>query len=98
MRAFIRYFIKYPTWSNTVLILFILFGLLALMNMKSSFFPERESKNINISVVYPGASPEEIETGIVQKIEDNLKGVQGVEEYQSTSQENAGSIIVEVQE
>jgi multidrug efflux pump subunit AcrB len=68
------------------------------MNMKSSFFPERESKNINISVVYPGASPEEIETGIVQKIEDNLKGVQGVEEYQSTSQENAGSIIVEVQE
>lgn len=98
MRAFIRYFIKYPTWSNTVLILFILFGFLALMNMKSSFFPERESKNINISVIYPGASPEEIETGIVQKIEDNLKGVQGVEEYQSTSQENSGSITVEVLE
>lgn len=98
MRAFIRYFIKYPTWSNTILILFMLFGFLALMNMKSSFFPERESKNINISVIYPGASPEEIETGIVQKIEDNLKGVQGVEEYKSTSQENAGSITVEVLE
>ena len=98
MKAFIRYFIKYPTWSNTILILVMLFGVLALLNMKSSFFPERESKNINISVVYPGASPEEIETGVIQKIEDNLKGVQGVDNYQSTSQENAGSITVEVLE
>ncbi|MER3330330.1 MAG: efflux RND transporter permease subunit, partial [Candidatus Kapaibacterium sp.] len=98
MKAFIRYFIKYPTWSNTILILVMLFGVLALLNMKSSFFPERESKNINISVIYPGASPEEIENGIIQKIEDNLKGVQGVDTYLSTSQENAGSITVEVLE
>lgn len=98
MKAFIRYFIKYPTWSNTILIMVILFGILGLFNMKSSFFPERESKNITITVIYPGASPEEIENGVIQKIEDNLKGVQGVEEYKSTSQENSGSINVEVLE
>lgn len=98
MKNFIKFFIKYPTWSNTVLIIVLLFGALALFNMKSSFFPERESKNINISVIFPGASPEEVETGIVQKIEDNLKGVQGIEIYQSTSKENSAEITVEVLE
>jgi multidrug efflux pump subunit AcrB len=73
-------------------------GILALANMRSSLFPERESKNINISVVYPGASPEEIEKGVIQKIEDNLKSVLGLDRYQSVSQENAGSVSIEVLE
>ena len=90
--------LKNPTAVVVAVLLVMLFGVLALLNMKSSFFPERESKNINISVIYPGASPEEIENGIIQKIEDNLKGVQGVDNYLSTSQENAGSITVEVLE
>ena len=59
-------------------------------------FPEAESKIILVQVVYPGASPEEIEEGIVLKIEDNLKGLTGVERVSSVSNENAGVVTVEV--
>ena len=46
--------------------------------MKSSFFPLVDSQLISINLTYPGASPEEIEEGVVLKIEDNLKGIVGV--------------------
>ncbi len=64
--------------------------------LKSSFFPLVDSKIISISVSYPGASPQEIEEGIVLKIEDNLKGLNGVERVTSTSNENSGRITVEI--
>jgi multidrug efflux pump subunit AcrB len=64
--------------------------------MKSTFFPEVESKIINIRLVYPGASPEEMEEGIVTKIEENLKGVTGVDRVTSTSLENSAVVLVEV--
>jgi len=74
-----------------------LFGLLGVKSLKSSYFPLTESHIIQITVVYPGASPQEIEEGVVLKIEDNLKGLAGVERVTSVSRENSGSITVEVE-
>lgn len=96
MRKVIQFFIDYPIWVNVVKILIMVFGAIALLNMKSSFFAELPSNNISISVVYPGASPEEIELGVVQKIENNLKGIQGIDRYTSVSQENLATINIEV--
>jgi len=75
---------------------FLIMGVAGLLNMKSTFFPEVESRVISIQVTYPGSSPEEIEEGIVNKIEENLRGLTGVERVTSVSNENAGSITVEV--
>jgi len=47
-------------------------------------------------VFYPGASPQEMEEGVVLKIEDNLKGLVGVDRVTSTSSENSARILVEV--
>ena len=49
-----------------------------------------------MQAVLPGASPEEIEEGIVSKIEENLKGVTGIERTTSVSSENLGVVTVEV--
>lgn len=75
----------------------ILAGLVAYFKLTSSFFPLVPNRNINVQLVYPGASPEEIEEGVVVKIEEELKGVSGVERITSVSQENAASIKVEVE-
>jgi multidrug efflux pump subunit AcrB len=97
MKKVIEYFIKYEVAVNIVIIAFVLFGLIGAFSLRSSFFPLSESKNILISVVYPGASPQEIEEGVVLKIEDNLKGLQGIDRVTSTSRENSGSINVEIE-
>ena len=97
MRKLISYFIKYSVAVNVLMIAIIIFGALGILKMKSSFFPLNESKVINISITHPGASPQEIEEGIVLKIEDNLKGVVGIDRVTSVSNENAGTISVEIE-
>ena len=74
---------------------FIVFGIAGIFSLKSSFFPLIDSKFISVNANYPGASPEEIEEGVILKIEENLKGLPGVVRVTSTSRENTGSILIE---
>lgn len=97
MRKVIAYFIRYHVAVNIFIIAFFAFGIIGLLSLKSSFFPLIDSKIINISIAYPGASPQEIEEGIVLQIEDNLKGLKGVDRVTSISRENSGTITVEIQ-
>ena len=96
MKKVITYFIKYPVAVNIFIIAFVIFGIIGALSLKSSFFPLSDSDIINISLTYPGASPEEMEEGIVLKIEDNLKGIVGVDRVTSVSRENSATITIEV--
>lgn len=96
MRNVIQKFIRYPVLGNVILFTIFLFGFLGFKSLKTTFFPQIPSKIIMVSAFYPGASPEEIEEAIVLKIEDNLKGVTGVERVTSVSSENSCQITVEV--
>ena len=95
MRKIISYFIKYHVAVNVIIIAVIIFGFLGAMRMKSSFFPLRDSRFINITLFYPGASPQEMEEGVVLKIEDNLKGIVGIDRVTSVSRENSATVTIE---
>lgn len=96
MRALIAWFIRYPVTVDTLMVLILLFGYLGMKSTRSSMFPETESRIVQASIVFPGASPTEVEEGVVLRIENDLKGVTGVERISSISQENGGLITVEV--
>ena len=96
MRSFISYFIKYPITGNVLMILILVFGFMGLNSLQSTFVTETETKLIAVQLIYPGSSPEEIEEGVVNKIEDNLKGLTGVDRVTSVSSENSGRVIVEI--
>lgn len=96
MRGLISYFIRYPVAGNTLLIAIMIFGLIGYRGIKSTFFPQEDSRIISIQATYPGASPTEIEEGVVLKIERNLEGLNGIEKVSSVSSENLGKITVEV--
>lgn len=81
---------------NIMVIAFAIFGIMGARSMRSSFFPLIDSKIITIQVSYPGASPQEIEEGVVLKIEENLKGLLGIDRVTSISRENSGTITVEI--
>ena len=98
MRKIIAYFVKYPKAVNILVMFFIVFGISGVLALKSSFFPLIDSKFISIKAIYPGASPQEVEEGVIYKIEENLKGVTGIVRVTSTSRENSGTILVETDE
>ena len=98
MRKLISYFIKYEVAVNVVILAFVIFGIVGVFSLNSSFFPLEDSRIININVNYPGSAPEEIEEGIILKIEDNLKGLVGIDRVTSTARESGGSITVEIEQ
>jgi len=96
MKKVISYFIKYPVAVNIIIIAFLVLGTLGYTNLKSSFFPLTKNKFISVDIGYPGASPQEMEEGVVLKIEDNLKGLVGIERVTSRSGENSANIFIEI--
>lgn len=94
MRKLVGFFIKQPIWANVFIVVTVMFGLYNVLNMKKSFFPELDPRTVIISVVYPGASPEEMEEGVTIKIEQALRGIDGIDNISSSSSENMATIRV----
>ncbi|MFK7947313.1 MAG: efflux RND transporter permease subunit [Saprospiraceae bacterium] len=96
MKSIIESFVKYKIWANVLIILTFVVGLISLSNVKNTSFPIAPSENVSVQVTYPGAAPEEVEEGVILKIEEAVKGIEGVKEVTSTSRENFGSVNVQI--
>ncbi len=86
----------HPVAANLVMFAFIIGGLLFLNTMKQEVFPDFVTDTISINTVYTGASPEEIERGIILAIEDAISGLEGIDEISSSSQEGYATVLVDV--
>ncbi len=98
MSTIIKFFLDNSIAANLLMVFIFIMGIFGLSQIKTTFFPEQPSKIINVQVVYPGASPEEMEEGVTTKIEENLIGIKGIDKTSSVSSENAASIIIEAKE
>lgn len=87
-----------PRIADILVGLIIVVGLLAVGSMRSNFLPPEPVNFIAISVVYPGASPQEVEEEVVDKIEENLEGLEGIDRVTSTASESFANIRVEMLE
>ncbi|MCX8045161.1 MAG: efflux RND transporter permease subunit [Desulfobacterota bacterium] len=96
MKRVIAFFIRYPVWSNVLVFSLIGFGVVSARMMRYSFFPEIKPDIIIIQVEYLGGSPEEVEEGVVQKIEEAIEGIENIERVTSVSRENFAQITVEI--
>ncbi|HCY87479.1 MAG TPA: hypothetical protein DHV36_20260, partial [Desulfobacteraceae bacterium] len=92
----IKAFAKNPVFANLAMVVFLMAGLLAGSVMVREDMPEMELDTIVISVSYPGADPEEVEEGVVRKVEDAIDGLEGIDEYTSTASEGAASTTITV--
>jgi multidrug efflux pump subunit AcrB len=82
--------------SNLIMILIVLGGVMSVFRLKQEVFPEFSLDMISIAVPFPGASPGEVEQGIVLLLEERVRGVNGVKRVTSSAKEGLGSVTVEV--
>ncbi|SFP69332.1 efflux RND transporter permease subunit [Hydrogenimonas thermophila] len=87
----------HPVAANLLMIVAIIGGILMISHLRQEVFPDFEHDEVRVSVAYPGASPEEIEKGIVLPIEEAVSGVDGVKRVVSNASEGVGSVTVEAQ-
>jgi len=84
--------------ANILMWVCLIGGVAGFMNMKKEVFPEFELDLVTVSVAYPGASPEDVEQGIVLAIEEAVQAVEGIVEINSTANEGAASVVIEIDE
>ena len=97
MKNIIRWFITNTVAANLLMIFIIIAGFFTLSRLRMEVFPDIAIPIINVSVIYPGSSPEDVEESICVKIEEQVQGINGIKKITSTSNEGYGSVNVEVE-
>ena len=97
MKNIIRWFILNTVAANLLMVFIIIAGIFTLSRLRMEVFPDITIPIINVSVVYPGASPEDIEESICVKVEEQVQGINGLKRITSSSNEGYGSINIEVE-
>lgn len=97
MKALVAYFIKNPFAGNLLAVVFFLLGWAGISQLNTTVMPQIDPGVITVTASYPGASPEEVEKGVTLKIEDNLKGISGIDKTTSSSTENSAVITVTIE-
>ncbi|TKB12420.1 efflux RND transporter permease subunit [Desulforhopalus sp. IMCC35007] len=81
---------------NLLMLILMIGGIFMSSKITREVFPAFELDNITISVSYPGASPEEVEQGIILAVEEAIQGIEGVKEITATANEGSASIVAEL--
>lgn len=88
-------FARHPTAANLLMIIMIISGFFALNRMNTQFFPDFGIDIVYVSVEWPGASAEDVDSNIVQSIEPEVRFLDSVKRVRSSSIEGRATILVE---
>ena len=97
MRSIIEWSVRRPVVANLFMVFLLVVGAVSAWNMRREIFPEFSLDIVQVSVVYKGASVEEIEESICSKIEDVITGIEGIKKITSTSVEGLGVVTAELE-
>jgi len=92
----ISWMARNPVAANLLMTVLLVGGFIVQRQMKQEVFPEFDMDMVQVSVAYPGASPEEVETGILLAIEESVRGEDGVKRVSSSAFEGRGIVSVEL--
>ncbi|MCX2975772.1 efflux RND transporter permease subunit [Candidatus Marimicrobium litorale] len=94
-KGIIAWFAYNPVAANLLMLVIIIVGLGSALNIQRAMFPMLDIKMIVIDLAYPGAAPEEVEQGLVLKIEEAINDLDGIKRVESDSFESAAMMMIE---
>lgn len=95
-KGLIAWFARNSVAANLLMAIILVAGVASLFTIKKQIFPEIVLEQVNIRVPYLGAAPQEVETGVIEKIEESLRGVNGIKRIRSTAVEGLATVRAEI--
>jgi hydrophobic/amphiphilic exporter-1 (mainly G- bacteria), HAE1 family len=89
--------IKRPLVTVVMMVALVVFGAAALMMLKTDEYPDVAPPFVSVGVVYPGASPDGVESEILTPIEEQIRSIAGVKQVQGYAYDGYGLMVVEFQ-
>jgi multidrug efflux pump subunit AcrB len=96
-RGVIAWMAANPVAANLLMLVVMVAGLQGLFGITKEVFPSFPSETFTVTVPYPGSSPEEVEEGILIKIEEAIQDIVGIDEIRSVAREGVGVVTVKVE-
>ncbi len=97
MNGLINWFTRNGVAANLLMVTIIMAGVFSLAyKIPLEVFPDFDIDRITVSMPYRGATPSEVEEGVVIRIEEAIQDLEGIEEIISTSSEGVASVMIEV--
>jgi hydrophobic/amphiphilic exporter-1 (mainly G- bacteria), HAE1 family len=87
--------VKRPVFATMLILSLVTVGAFSFFSLGVDLFPKIDFPTITITVINPGASPEEIETEVTEKIEEAVNTISGIDELRSTSIEGISQVFVQ---
>jgi len=94
--AIIEWFARNSVAANLLMMILLVGGLYTAVNIKKESQPRIETSFVTVSMPFLGASPEDVEEGILVKIEEAIQDVEGIKEIQSTARRGSGTVRAEI--
>jgi multidrug efflux pump subunit AcrB len=95
-KGLIAWFAGNHVAANLLMLMILAFGIVSAFTIRKQTTPDFELNNIQIRVPYLGAAPQEVEEGVVVKIEEAIQDVEGIVEIQSVAREGVGTVTAEI--
>ncbi|MBK8809655.1 MAG: efflux RND transporter permease subunit [Acidobacteria bacterium] len=87
--------VKRPVFATMLILSLVVVGAFSFFSLGVDLFPKVDFPTLTITVVNPGASPEEIETEITEKVEEAVNTISGIDELRSQSIEGVSLVFVQ---
>ena len=95
MEGLIRWWVRNPVAANLLMLIIVTAGWLGLRDIEKEVFPSVQPDIVQVEIIWPGASPKEVEQQVIQRVEEVLKNVPNVYRVTSEARESFGSLSVE---
>ncbi len=92
----IYWFANNPVAANLLMMVIVVLGLYSALTIRKEMFPPTQVNMVTATAVYPGAAPQEVETGVCRKMEEAVTGAEGVDKITCFARQNVGTLQVEV--
>ncbi len=94
----VTFFANNPVAANLLMVVLLLGGFLAARGLTSQVFPDIDPGIITVSIPYPGATPSEVEESITRRVDEAVRGIDGIDRVVSKASEGYGRITVELKD
>ncbi|MGM0440181.1 MAG: efflux RND transporter permease subunit [Chlamydiota bacterium] len=91
----IRFFVKHPITTIMFVLFFVVLGAISFSSLQVEKNPKIDFPVVTVKAVYPGATPVEVESSVIKKVEDAVAELAGIEKIRSQSSENFGFVFIE---
>ncbi|MEJ2089653.1 MAG: efflux RND transporter permease subunit [Gammaproteobacteria bacterium] len=93
----IAWFARNHVAANLLMVVIAISGLVSAYYIRIQVNPDVESQSIQITLPYPGASPGEVETGVVDRVEEAVRDIDGIDRMYSRSREGSGTVTLVIE-